>query len=99
MLTYSIDSGLNFQSNSLFQNLLAGTYNIIVQDANGCTSSANAVVSNASAPVISATPATNVSCNGYNDGSISIAASGGLGTLTYSINGGILHSQVEYLVI
>ncbi|MBS1924263.1 MAG: gliding motility-associated C-terminal domain-containing protein, partial [Bacteroidetes bacterium] len=89
VLTYSIDSGLNFQSNSLFQNLLAGTYNIIVQDANGCTSSANAVVSNASAPVINATPATNVSCNGYNDGSISIAASGGLGTLTYSINGGI----------
>ena len=89
VLTFSIDSGLNFQSGSLFQNLLAGTYNLVVQDVNGCTSLASALVSNASAPVINATPATNVSCNGYNDGSISIQASGGLGTLTYSINGGI----------
>ncbi|MEI2760272.1 MAG: PKD domain-containing protein [Bacteroidia bacterium] len=89
ILTYSIDSGLNFQSGSLFQNLLAGSYNLVVQDANGCTSSAIALVSNASAPVINAAPVTNVSCNGYNDGSIVIQASGGLGTLTYSINGGV----------
>ncbi len=88
-LTYSIDSGLNFQSGSLFQNLLAGTYNLVVQDANGCTSSTIALVSNASAPVINAAPVTNVSCNGYNDGSITIQASGGLGILTYSINGGV----------
>lgn len=89
ILTYSIDSGLNFQSGSLFQNLLAGSYNLVVQDANGCTSSAIALVSNASAPVINAAPVTNVSCNGYNDGSIVIQASGGLGILTYSINGGV----------
>ncbi|HMU18376.1 MAG TPA: PKD domain-containing protein [Bacteroidia bacterium] len=88
-LTYSIDSGVNFQSGILFQNLLAGSYNLVVQDANGCTSSAIALVSNASAPVINAAPVTNVSCNGYNDGSIVIQASGGLGILTYSINGGV----------
>ena len=33
--TYSIDGGANFQSNSLFENLPAGPYQVVVQDANG----------------------------------------------------------------
>lgn len=47
--TYSINGG-NFQSSNIFTGLNAGTYNIIVKDANGCTSSTQtATISNAAA--------------------------------------------------
>ena len=89
MLTYSIDGGVNYLSDSLFLNLLAGNYNVVVQDANGCTSSVAASVLNTASPVVSSSPVTNVSCFGYNDGSVVVNVTGGTGTLSYSINGGI----------
>ena len=89
MLTYSIDGGVNYLSDSLFLNLLAGNYNVVVQDANGCTSSVAASILNTASPVVSSSPVTNVSCFGYNDGSVVVNVTGGTGTLSYSINGGI----------
>ena len=89
ILTYSIDGGVNYLSDSLFLNLLAGNYNVVVQDANGCTSSVAASVLNTASPVVSSSPVTNVSCFGYNDGSVVVNVTGGTGTLSYSINGGI----------
>lgn len=41
--TYSID-GVNFQSSAVFTGLTEGTYTIIIQDANGCTFTLDAVV-------------------------------------------------------
>ncbi len=47
-----------------------------------------------SAPlVLELTNQTNVSCNGDNDGEITVQASGGLGTYTYNINGGTPQSS------
>jgi trimeric autotransporter adhesin len=40
--TYKINNGL-FQSSNIFNGLLAGNYIVTVQDANGCTASANVV--------------------------------------------------------
>ena len=34
---YSSDGGATFGSNSVFNNLIAGTYQVVVKDANGCT--------------------------------------------------------------
>ena len=64
--------------------LAAGTYTVIVTDANGCTTTKTAAVTQP--PVLSATPAsqTNVSCNGGTNGSASVVASGGVGPYTYS---------------
>jgi gliding motility-associated-like protein len=42
---YSIDNGANFSPDSLFVNLAAGTYNVIVQNNNGCTVAAISPVS------------------------------------------------------
>jgi gliding motility-associated-like protein len=89
VLLYSVDGGVSYFSDSLFLNLLAGNYNVVVQDANGCTSTVAASVLNTSSPVLSSSPVTNVSCFGYNDGTITVNITGGSGTLTYSINGGI----------
>ncbi len=43
-ILYSIDGGQNFQEEPLFENLSAGEYTIIIQDANACESSVLAEV-------------------------------------------------------
>ena len=79
-----------------FTGLCAGTYDIIVTDANGCSTSPSTTtfVIAAIAPISPAGSVSvfnmngyNVSCNGANDGSITANASGGTGTFTYSIDG------------
>ncbi|HEX2900516.1 MAG TPA: SprB repeat-containing protein, partial [Bacteroidia bacterium] len=85
---YSLNGG-PFQGSNVFPNLGAGTYTVTIQDANLCTLTlTNIVVSSPAA--LSGTPAVvNVTCNGGNDGSITInAVSGGTGPYDYSLNGG-----------
>lgn len=86
---YSIDGGITFQNGTNFSNISSGNYNIVVQDANMCTSSAAANVPDAAGPSISATPVTDVSCNGGSDGTLVINANGGTGTVEYSIDNGV----------
>lgn len=57
-------------------NVSAGTYQVVVVDGNGCQASVNVVVSEPTPLVITET-ITEISCNGANDGGISIAPSGG----------------------
>lgn len=86
VLQYSID-GINFQTSGLFQNILSSGYTVTVKDANGCTSTASAIVSDLGSPTLTIVSYTNVSCNGLNNGSIIVSGSGGVGQLMYSING------------
>jgi SprB repeat len=52
--TYSLDGGV-FQSSNLFSGISSGAHSIIVKDANGCTGSANATVTDVPAgPLFSA---------------------------------------------
>ncbi|MFM9052061.1 MAG: hypothetical protein ACKOKF_07060, partial [Bacteroidota bacterium] len=48
--------------------LLAGAYNVTVTDANGCTNTSTASVSNTGGPTINASVTNNVSCFGGNNG-------------------------------
>ncbi|MBI1226128.1 MAG: T9SS type A sorting domain-containing protein [Bacteroidetes bacterium] len=43
-LMYSIDNGLNFQTNNVFNNLPLGTYQVVVVDENGCTFGGQVIV-------------------------------------------------------
>ncbi len=87
MLTYSVDNGSTFQASDVFNSIAGGTYNIAVEDMLGFTSTGSVTLT--SPPAISLAPTgTNPSCNGSSDGSISITASGGTGTLAYSDDGG-----------
>jgi PKD repeat protein len=88
-LTYSIDNGVTFQAGNVFAGLGAATYNVVVEDANGCQANTTATINNPPAVVITNVAVTDPSCNGSSDGSLTITASGGTGALTYSIDNGV----------
>ena len=60
----------------------AGTYNVTVTDANGCTATASATVGSSSGITATAS-GTDVSCNGGSDGSATASGSGGTAPYTY----------------
>ena len=86
-LQYSINGGASFQNSNVFTGLPVGTYPIVVRDGNGCLATSLANVGTTNGPQITDVNSTNTSC-GEPNGSIEIIASGGSGTLMYSIDGG-----------
>ncbi len=89
---YSIDGGANWQASGNFTALAPGFYNVQIRDAahTSCVVVLNGSLRITEPPVLSANVAkTNITCNGANDGTITITfPSGGYGTYEYSINGG-----------
>ncbi|MGB1318589.1 MAG: gliding motility-associated C-terminal domain-containing protein, partial [Flavobacteriales bacterium] len=67
----------------------AGTYNVVVTDANQCTATASVQITEASAISI-AVDIDSVSCNGASDGQIEANVSGGTGAYTYEWNPGAI---------
>jgi len=85
--TYSYSkNGKDWQDYSTFTGLTAGRYIFSVKDTNGCTMSVSQTISQPSALSLSVFSATNVKCNGGNDGSVTLIASGGSGKYSYSKN-------------
>ncbi len=83
--TYSID-GTNFGNSGTFSNLAAGSYTITVKDANGCTTTQSVTITQPASGLTASALATNPACS-TGTGSITVTASGGTGTLSYSIDG------------
>jgi subtilisin-like proprotein convertase family protein len=65
----------------------AGTYEVFVTNANGCTDSAEFILNNISSLNISTT-ITSVTCAGGNNGAITVTTSGGTAPYTYSWSNG-----------
>lgn len=86
-LNYSIN-GNNWQTSNLFTDNLAGTYTVLVKDNAGCIGNTSVTLTEPNAFVIT-TNIENVTCNEANNGSVTVNAGGGIGTLAYSINNGI----------
>ena len=70
-------------TNQTITNLSAGNYTCTIIDANGCTLQAVASVSQPPTSLVLNIDLTPVSCNGGNDGSASVSASGGFPGYTY----------------
>ncbi len=88
--TYNWDVEVG-STNQTLNDLAAGTYDLTVTDANGCTSESSVTIVDpeqlsASVTVLSnyGLTNTNVTCFGGNDGSAEVITSGGSGTLVYN---------------
>lgn len=82
--TYNWSNG---QTSPSINSLPAGTYTVTVTDTKSCAASATATVTQPAA--IAATPnSTVVSCNGGNNGSLSITISGGTPSFNYQWSNG-----------
>jgi gliding motility-associated-like protein len=72
------------QTNSTMTGVLAGTYTVLVTDANSCSDTSVVTINNTSGPVVTVTSITNVTCNGASDGTATTSVTGGTGTISYS---------------
>jgi len=85
-IMYSLDGG-DFQSTGLFDSLPAGSYVLTVQDENGCTKDTTVSVNDPASITIDNLDITEILCNSDSTGVIDLTASGGTGSLEYSIDG------------
>lgn len=78
-------NGTVWQSSNII-NRPAGTYTIYIKDSNGCITTQNAVVTQP--PLLTAVSiSANATCDGGDDGRITVLASGGNGNYQYSLDG------------
>ena len=92
-MTYSWTGpgGFNFAA-QMIDGLRAGTYNLSVSDASGCSKTASYEVTQPA--LLTLTPSvTNVKCKGESTGAITLNAAGGTGTLTYAWTGSTATTQ------
>ena len=83
--TYLWDNG---QTGNVSTNLYAGTYNVIVNDANNCSSSTNAIITTPTGLTFAMPTISNITCFGFNNGQINITVSGGSQPYYYSWDNG-----------
>ncbi|WP_318342613.1 T9SS type B sorting domain-containing protein [Flagellimonas baculiformis] len=88
---FSVDGGpfgSTYTGNTSFSVTTAGTYSILVEDANGCQRSASVDVPNIPPPIFNITE-EDANCGGANDGRVTINVTNGFGyEIEYSINNG-----------
>ncbi|HXK80769.1 MAG TPA: gliding motility-associated C-terminal domain-containing protein [Bacteroidales bacterium] len=82
ILTYEWSNPISSFTGDTPTGLAAGYYSVTITDNNSCTAEANFTLNQPDIITITNTT-TPVTCNGYNDGSISALAGGGNGGFTY----------------
>ncbi|TXH53609.1 MAG: PKD domain-containing protein, partial [Bacteroidia bacterium] len=96
--TYSWSNGATTQD---IAGLSAGTYTVIVNDANGstggCTATMNVNITQPAAPVALSETHVNVLCNGGTTGSINLTVNGGTAPYTYSWSNGATTQDISSL--
>src|SRR6185503_15240506 len=93
--TYLVNGGA-FTGTTSYTGLAAGTYTVVVKDANGCTFTTTHVINNNAGPTAVVLTPVNATC-GASNGSFTIGAvTGGTAAYTYSINGGAFTATTSY---
>lgn len=64
--------------------LIGGSYNVTATDANGCVISSPVTIGITPGGVASITASTNITCNGFNNGTMTAGITGGASPYTYS---------------
>src|SRR5678809_601112 len=93
--TYSVD-GSAFTTTTTYPGLGAGSHSVVVKDANGCSFTTSASVSNSSGPTAVVLTAVDATC-GQTNGSFTIGAvTGGVAPYTYSVDGSAFTTTTTY---
>ncbi|SIQ03775.1 T9SS type B sorting domain-containing protein [Maribacter ulvicola] len=98
---YSINNGTSYQSQNIFNNLGAGTYNILVRDVNNCEVGQAYTISEPFTLSASAAVTHLIECNPTDGAEVRITnAQGGTAPYTYSFDGGSTYdtSAIGYLL-
>lgn len=88
MPSYNYSIGTGTQTSNVFTNLGAGNYTIMLTDAQGCTATTMHQIVMPNAPIITNAISTPANCFAASNGSISVSASGGTGTLSFTLQPG-----------
>lgn len=91
LINISVSGGLspiafdwsNGQTTEDIDSLVAGTYSVLVSDANGCEASYSVVLTQPTDLILAITGSSPVSCNGTGDGEVSVVASGSVPSYDY----------------
>lgn len=83
---YSLDGG-NPQTGKVFNGLTAGNHNVSVKDAAGCTADVSFSIKQQASTLAATTNVTNSTCE-KSSGSVTVQATGGTPSYTYSLDGG-----------
>ncbi|MBI3133202.1 MAG: gliding motility-associated C-terminal domain-containing protein [Bacteroidetes bacterium] len=86
--TYSVDNGVTFSGSTPVTGLMAGVYDVVVEDNNGCQVTSQVTLTDPP-PFTFNFIANNPSNCGANDGSFEIVATNGVAPYFYSIDGGV----------
>ena len=73
--------------------LAAGTYSVVVTDANGCLRTVNGITITQPAALTLTAGASAILCYGVGNSTITASGGGGVGSLQYSLNGGTYQSS------
>ena len=77
--------------------LMAGTYNVVVTDANSCTQNMNVTITEPAAALSAPATAMDAACNGGNDGMASVTAAGGTAPYSYTWSNGAITASATGL--
>lgn len=87
-LYYTIEGlSSNYLTSPTFENLAAGSYTLTVIDSKLCYEEYQLVIGEPTELTLAVTNATDPTCDGQSDGSITVAASGGTPSYFYSLDG------------
>lgn len=92
-INYALNPGAVINQSGIFSNLIGNGYVVTATDANGCTLSTSFNVTEPTALQFNIASSTNIICFGQVNGSVSVAANGGIPSYTYSLNPGNLSNQ------
>ncbi len=92
--SYNWSNGANSEDVS---GLAAGSYSVLITDANGCTFNQTYIVAQPAQELSISESVTAVSCNGGNDGAINVITQGGTAPYTYNWSNGSTTSSLTNL--
>lgn len=82
--SYVWGANANNQTTATIDSLFAGNYSVTITDSLGCTTSLNVTISQPFYPLVVNVNATDITCNGNTDGTITVLASGGTAPYQYN---------------